>query len=373
MQITVDRKFLQTAIDSVNSAVEDSAEDIHSHFLFRVRDGKGDLLASNGTRVFAGTQLECEMDEESGMFSVKAWRVRQLLKSLKDEKIIFNVEGGTVTVPDPRGEVTYSSLDPSSFPFWDQQFEDAKSIGKIQASRLYDAFGYTKNFVSDRENQMPALAAMEARDGSLWATDQIAVSRVSVEGLEESGLSLHRNDVGKVMSFLQAKGSDEIEIREHDRCTLFVREDGGVLGVTRWQYTFPNLKVAKDAPVLCTFEVNAEELKRQISFLVSAAQKNDPRLTFKFDQDAQQVVLEMDSAFAGKVGRTTLDLVSGDKMDVFPEKGFTLNHNYVAKIMGHFGEETLKIGVNWTAKNGWVVFSHERNEDDYLTVVVWLK
>jgi len=375
MQITVDREILQSAIDSVNAAVEDSAEDIHSHFLFRVREGKGDILASNGTRVFAGVLVNdgFECDTDSGMFSVKAWRIRQLLKSMKSEKVTFKVDGFNITVPDSRGEVTYSSLDPSSFPFWDQQFEDAKLVAKITASRLQAAFGYTKNFISDRENQTPALAAMEAREGALWATDQVAVSMVSVKGMEESGLSIHRNDVGKVMNFLQANASDEVEVREHDRCTLFVRADGGVLGVTRWQYAFPALKLQKDGPVKCSFTVDAEELKRQINFLTSAAKKNDPRITFKYKQGEDALILEVASAFAGKVGRTTLDITAQDGMGEFPEAGFILNHGYTSKIMTHFGEESLNMGINWTNKNGWVVFRHKQEEDDYLTVVVWLK
>jgi len=372
MKITVSKESLENAINTVNSAVEDSAEDIHSHFLFRVRDGKGDVLASNGTRVFASASVDCEAEDDI-IFSVGAWRMRQLMKSTKDENITFLVDGSTVTVAMTQGEVTYSSLDPSGFPFWDQQFENAVPIGKIEGSRLHDALSYTKNFISDRENQMPALAAMEAREGSLWATDQVAVSLVTVKGLDESKLSIHRNDVGKVMSFLSSKGSEQVEVREHERCTLFVRDDGGVLGVTRWQYPFPVLKLQKDSPVKCEFEVNGDELKRLISFLISAAKKNDPKVTFKYDRTAAKIVLEMDSAFAGKVGRTSMGIVSSKGMDEFPEDGFALNFTYITKIMSQFSEDTLTFGVSWTNKNGYVRFRHDHNGDDYLTVVVWLK
>ena len=182
---------------------------------------------------------------------------------------------------------------------------------------------------------------------------------------------LHKNDAGKVGSFLSNVGDGVVEIREHERCALFVTQDGGVLGVTRWQYDFPSLKVGH--AVKCEFEVDAGELKRQISFLTSAGKKGDPRLTFKYDTDTGLLALEVDSAFASKVGRTTLELVSQDGMDKFPANGFTLNYTYVNKIQSHFGNESLKMGVNWTDRNGWVIFQNERGDDGYLTVVVWLK
>lgn len=379
MKIKVAKGDLESAIQVATIGVGGGEDDnLSTHYLFRNRDGKVELLASNGQRLLASAQVvaaEITDADDGAAFTVAGWRLRQWLGAVGDEVLTLEFKDGIVRASAARGSIRFGSLNPKDFPFWDDTLKAAKSVAKIPSARLSNVLAYCRNFVSAEENRSPQMAATECRQGTFNATDAVSVSLVTVPGLEDSSMRVHGKDAAAVISFLGLKGSDEVEILEHDRCLFLRRGDGSLLGVSRWMHDFPNLKLDKNEQDRCWFSVSTEDLTSAMRFLSASAVKGDMNLHFRFDNG--KMVLSMTSASgAGDQDEQAIQCIEHENMDLLANEGYTefvLSKKYVEIIAAQFGQDTLKFGVSWTKRNGYVRFRHERDGDDYLTIVVWAR
>jgi DNA polymerase III sliding clamp (beta) subunit (PCNA family) len=375
MKITISKRDLESVIQVAAICVS-SSEDLSGHFLFRVADGKVEVLACNG-RLFAGGPLNCQHEGADGeAFTVESWRLRKWLGAVGDVAITLESEEALVTATSPRGSVKWSSLDPNKFPFWDDIVAKSKEITSIEASRLHSALSYVKQFTSE-ESSMPHLALTEIRsprDGApsaLYATDQVGVAVVQIAGMENSTLRVHGQDIAPLLSFLAAKGPPEVTVREQDSCLIIKREDGFLFGVMRPNDSFPPLDMSNELAETTWWEVDTGDLEDVIRFLLPSAAKDDTRMKFRFDDKQQSVVASVVSA-SGGADELPVKTVGFEGMEHLPDKGFMLRHPYLTKIVNQFDESTLRFGIFMKGRGGWVRFQHEKDGDKYLTVVVWV-
>ncbi|MDB4278187.1 hypothetical protein N9917_01155 [Deltaproteobacteria bacterium] len=384
MKITISKRDLEASIQIASIGVSAASADLSGHFLFRLRDGKAEVLAYN-QRIFAGCPLTCQIEEgeDGDAFTVESWRLKQWLGAVADAALTLTADEATVTAQSPRGKVKWGSLDPNKFPYWDDILAGATEVADIDGERLHSAVAYAKQFVSPEENTAPHLAVTEIRQPtdkegndvgspSLYATDQVGVAVIHIDGMDGSRLRLHGKDTAAVLSFLALKGSDKVKVKEHDRCLFIERTDGAIFGVARPNSKFPSLNVEDNADPEVWWILDVEELEGAIKFLGTSAAKDDTRIRFSFDADKKSVVVAVSSASGGEDSLPVKTIDFGG-VDGLPDDGFLIRHPYLTKVTSQFASDTIRFDIFQKKKGGWVRFRHEKEGDKYLTVVVWVR
>jgi DNA polymerase III sliding clamp (beta) subunit (PCNA family) len=377
MKITISKRDLEDAIQVATIGVS-SGTDLSGHFLFRISGDKAEVLTYN-QRIFVGSPLTCQIDEgaDGDAFTVEGRKLRQWLGAVGDVAITLDGKDATVKATSPRGSVRWPSLDPNKFPFWDDILSASSEIAVIDTERLHAGLTYAKQFVSPEESTMPHLAVAEIRapkddaESALYATDQVGVAVVNIDGMESSKLRVHGKDIAALLSFLALKGSDKVEVWEHDRCLIVKRQDGSLFGVARPNNQFPPLDVAAEMDEKMWWEVDVADLESAIRFLVPSAAKDDTRMRLRFDAGQKSVIASVVSE-AGGEDELPIKTVGFDGVDQLPSGGFMLRHPYLTKITSQFENTTLRFSIFQKKKGGWVRFQHEKGGDKYLTVVVWV-
>lgn len=372
MKLKASKADLEATLRVAEIGIAGSGTDLSSHYLFRIHKGAVEVLSFN-QRICASATLKCEHEGEDGdAFTVEGWRLGKWLGGVGDAVAVEldQVSQSEIKVSDPKGSIDLSSLDPAKFPFWDGTFGEAKSVAKVASERLSMAFGYAKNFISDNDTTRPEISQAENLSGSLWATDKKAVTLITLPALEKSNLRIHGKDIASVTKFLGLKGTEEVEILEHDRAVFFLRGDGAMIGASRPVAQFPTLKVDREGDDAVQWMVRKDSLLHGIQRLSAAAERDNTRLKFSFDKVSGKVVLGVKTV-SGKENTFALDCIEQDNAETLPEEGFWLDYPYIQGIVNHFEGETVKFGINQRGKGGYVRFRHTSGEDEFLTVVVW--
>jgi hypothetical protein len=373
MKIQVAKSDLEGAIQVASIGIGSAGSDLTTHYLFRVNGDAVEVLTYN-QRVCSSCALKCKLEGEDGdAFTIEGWRLDRWMGAVGDVALTFSVDGSEVTMESPRSTIHVKSLDPSKFPFWDKTLAEAKAVTTVEGDRLASSLGYARHFISDKDTTRPEISQTEMMNGNLYATDKKAVTLITMDGFKDSGLRIHGKDVPAVLKFLSLKETEDVEILEHDRSVFIRRGDGALLGAARPIVNFPNLNVPPDGDDAAWWEITTEEMLTGVKALSASADKDNTRVRFSYDADNDKVVLSVNSS-SGKVDSYPIDCASQENADDLPETGFEIDYPYLADIVGHFGGDSLRFGINKSKKGkkgGYVRFKHGDDKDTYLTVVVW--
>jgi DNA polymerase III sliding clamp (beta) subunit (PCNA family) len=364
--ITAATRIVENAVAGGDDAT------LASHFLFHVADGSVTVLASNGKRLLASAPVTgATVEGDAGSFTVSAWRFSQLLNLSPEGPCTLDFDGSSTKVQIDGRTIRFASLDPASFPYWDKVLGEAKVTATIKAGVLFGALSYIKPFVSNLDTRQPALSATECRDGTMWATDSQSLATATVPGLKDCGIRIHYADIPPVNAFLGLDADADIIVREHPTTIFFVRSDGGVFGVSRWVHEFPKLKL--DSTTRASFTLTTENLRYAIRFLSVASAKDDDKLRFDFRDG--KVVLSVAAVAGGReeFEADTKAIVGVESMSEIGRSSFDVNSNHVTAILNTVTDETVTFGVNWTAKNGYILYRHAVDGGEYVGIVVWRK
>jgi hypothetical protein len=400
MKIEVAKQDLEAALGVVSIAASASGTDITTHFIFRYKEDLNvvEVLANNN-RLGASMPMICNtnIDSDVQAFTVESWRLKQWISAVQDAALTLELVEGQVKATSPTGSVKFPSLDPKLFPYWDETFEATEPGVKVQAKRLNAALVHTRLFISDKDTTTPQYAVTEVKEESLLSSDKAALAVVTLQDKEfsqekdaegndvdvvttvpvltESHLRLHGKDLGHVLSFLSSCGDDPVEIREHDKATFFIREDGGALTVGRPVHAFPDITLDKKPDDPHWWTVKTDDLRSAVKVLVASAAREDHKLNFRMEKE--MVGLSMNSV-SGDRSTLHLEALEHGSMDPdampkneegeledlvpMPEEGFNISYPYLLKLLGQYKSETIRFGR----------FREERGGDDYLTLLVWL-
>lgn len=372
MNIRVNSSDLDNALKVVRVTVGTSS-DIASHYVFRSQGERLEVLSYDG-RTFSSCFVPHTSTVGEVSFTVEARRIHVLLDNVGANQSLDLAygEGGEVTVKASRGKVTFSSLDPSLFPYWDDVLSGAKVTAKIETDRLHSAFSNARQFIYDQESKNPALCVAEFRNGVLHSTDQMAVSLVKMSGMEDCKLRVFVKDLPNLLSFLATAKGEDVEILESDRASFVRRKDGAVFGETLFAHRFPDINVDWNLEDDQSWDLFQEELLAGIGFLQSGAKLDEPRV--RFHREGNQVNLSM-TAVSGKLLPLTVPLVDFKQKDggVTEMPVFAITDAYVSKMLNGNGNTKIRLGVSKKGAGGWVRVRDDRGPDTYLTTVAWLK
>lgn len=350
-----------------------TSSDIASHYVFRTSGGKLEVLSYDG-RTFSSCFVTNTAIVGEVSFTVEARRIHVLLDNVGPNQSldVSPVEGGEVTVKAARGKVTFSSLDPSLFPYWDEVLSNATVTAAVSADRLHAALSHARQFIFDQEAKAPHLCVAEFRNGVLHSTDQMAVSLVRMPGMEACKLRVFVKDLPNVLSFLSTAKGDDVEILESDRASFVRRKDGAVFGETVFAHRFPDINVDWNLEDDQSWDLFQEELRAGIGFLQSGAKLDEPRV--RFQRQDKEVSLSMTSV-SGKPLPLTIPLVEFKQKDggVTEMPVFAITDTYVGKMLNGNTNTKVRLGVSKKGAGGWVRVRDDRGTDTYLTTVAWLK
>lgn len=396
MKIEVAKRDLESALQVVAIGAASTGSDLTTHFVFRAKEGKVEVLSNNG-RLGASAPFIATVEDE-GSFTVESWRLNKWVTAVQDGVLTLeDKEDKSIVATGPKGSVKFSSLDPGSFPYWDDQFSETEEGIRIEAKRVHAALSHVKMFISDKETTTPQLAVTEVVGASLQATDKGALAvttlrrastRTDDEGnevkeykpeLKGSNLRIHGKDLSHVLSFLSTCGDEAVELREHDRCLFLIREDGALLNVGRPRHAFPELdledQLAKDPH---WWEVKTSDLKSGILTLVASAAREERRMQLNFVHG--EVTMQMAAASGSKNTLRLEALTAGSVEDAveMPAEGFEIAYPYLLSLLSQYKGETLVFGLNPQLNDkgkpcgGWTKFREVRGDDEFLTLLVWV-
>ena len=380
LTIKVAKSDLDDALQVTSGSLSSSGSDISTHFLFRANptgDAKKQAeILTCSHRLFSSCPFVCTLEKEDGdpeAFTIEGARLKEWLGSLGDVSITFEFDGASIKASVPRGYQTFQSLDPSTFPYWDDTLKKVEETSKIAADRLHAALSYIQPFISDNEAKRPDLCVCEVRDEYLIGTTGRAASFLKIKGLETSTLRLHRQAVPKVLSFLATIKEHPVTVLEHKRLVVFRRDDGAVFGEGRFQDALPKLKPpqGEDHHV---WELPRVDVLSGIPFLRSGASKED--LTVRFSRATATGPVQM--SMRNTSGReTTLDIPcttseSTKDATAIPDDGLTLSCDALESVLkASLFEDRIPFGITIKSDtSGYIRFTEQRNDDEYMTVLL---
>jgi len=397
MKIEVAKRDLETALQVVSIGAASTGSDLTTHFVFRTKEDTVEVLSNNG-RLGASAPFIARV-EGGGSFTVESWRLNKWVAAVEDAALTLEHDDAnkTVVATSPKGSVKFQSLDPSAFPYWDDQFGETEEGIKIAAKRFQAALSHVKMFISDKDTTNPTLAVTEIINNSLQATDKGALAVVTLqrdatttneEGeettkyvpeMEGSNLRIHGKDLSQVLSFLSTCGDEPVELREHERCLFLIREDGSVLNIGRPRHAFPELGLDdqnQNDPHWWTLKT--QDLKSAIGTLAASAPREERRITFNFADN--MVSMRMTSASGSKnlLHLEPLDNGSSKDANEMPEDGFEIAYPYLLSLLSQHKGDTIAFGLHpqiddkGKHRGGWTRFRETREGDDFLTLLVWL-
>lgn len=386
MKIEVAKSDLENALEVPRIAVG-SGDDITSHYLFRIRGDRVEIL-THSLRVFGFSRIQGTKHEgeDGDAFTVDSWRLDKWLGGMKPGKpLILETAGdGVVTVKGGRSKLRLRSLDPKRFRYWDGLYDSAEVVGEVAPSSLARALTYARWFISDDDTSKPELCQVESVNGVLWATDRRALTSVEMPRLPSLAFRAKGQDVPTLIKFLSEKRTEDelsVEIRQAERsfeegggaCAFFHRPDGSYLGVTRPTAAFPTLNLDRESEDQAILKLNREEFNEAINVLLAGAPKGHSTVTFT-NHHEKGVSLQMPCEAGDSVTFPLqhVTLTNGDAWTT----NFTIDYAYLKGMADTFKLTDVELGINKRGRGGYVSFRYDDEEEDgkgnrYFTAIVW--
>lgn len=396
MKISVNKRDLYAALQVVSNSMSGTDLELSSQFVFRPLAGstdKAEVLTFAG-RLFSSCPFQATVEGLEGdpdqAFTVEGARLKQWLRSVSDAPLEFHSDPDTkvVTAVAPKGSQEFKSLDPKAFPYWDDLLDEVEITASLEAGRLTQALEFARLFMADTkmESTGPQFCVTEVRGGAFLSNDKRAGSMALVAGLEKCGIRVFTGDMGGILKFLGTLPSDSmVEILEHSKGFLFRRADGAVFGETKYMAAFPAMRLPMELDDQWWWGLPKDELRTAIPFLLAGASREDNRLYFSRPDNKGPVILGMVS-MTGKLKTLEIKpLDSGQHLIPDPEDAeseieaseatpeFQLSVTCLQKVISSSNRDAIRFGVSQRKGSGFVRFREDREGDQFLTVMAWLR
>lgn len=371
MKVLLTKKDLEAALNVVSSTLA-STDDIFSHVLFRAKEQLHLLTCSN--RVYSMCPVTTSSFDE-GSFTVEGWRLKSWLTAIPDGFISLDYNAGVVKATCAKGTQSFPSLDPESFPVWDDIYTSSAKKGEAPAKAFKKAFDLARSFVDTNEGNPLAICAVEYQDGLLRGTDRKSLVLLEVPGLSECTFRVHTKDIGALVSFLGHSGESLIEVLEHERAFFLRNSNGAVFGEARHLIEFPVIKFDLSSKDNLNWEISRQDLVDAITFLGAGAPKD--HTTIRFARTAEGVSLTM-PAMSG--GETSLDVKiyeetkNDEELSAKIGLGFSLCKSYVEKLLSlKKGSDSFQMGLSSRGNSGAGLARFQIHDSDVKAniILVW--
>jgi DNA polymerase III sliding clamp (beta) subunit (PCNA family) len=395
MKIVVSKNDLKEALNLAQNVLGSSA-DITSHFVFEIDDKKNvSILSCEPPRLFSKVPLTGSTAEGEGQFTVDGKRLLLAVSNIADtETLTFTESSGTVKLSTAKGTLTFSSLDPSSFPSWLSQYAEAKEVKKIASELLHEGLNAVKNFISVDETRRPELCQASIKDGLLYATDSFSMCLVRNPVFADFELKVHFKDYPALLKFLKTHQGYDVTLSETDKAYFFTAE-GSLLGLMKTPFTpfkIPgNYAQSFDWTPRRVWILDKQDLLQSINFLGAGADKNDFIMAFEHPEGSMtDPTLSMDSSNSNDplVVSIKQAIPETEALD-FPMKmyfdslkaedkkedvaKFKFNFLYLKKAIENLGNEVV-LGSSKEGNYGYMLLREKTALDtDVVSIIAWVR
>lgn len=378
MKVVISKSDLEKALQVTNNTVASGAVDISTHFVFRyTEEDKLEILSYSGrlfSSAFCNGATVTDTDDHKS-FTIEAKRLNLWLSAVGDCALTFTFDGSVTKAKSPMGSQTFRSLDPTAFPYWDDVVGNAKETAKVPANFMKQALAHLKRFISTDDTQRPSFCVTEAREGVLLAASTGLFSAVGIQDFsEDNKLRANGKNVGAIVSYLNLFDDGLIAIHEHTNFVLYRGTDGSMLGESRDNHSFPNVKIGLDDPTDHQWLIDVGDLKNAMVFLKAGAPHEDYKVKFKHKDDN---TIKIGMSVAGPDGGDTfIDLstysqVSSD--DVEEIDSFTLNYKHLDMVLSTMKDDRINLGITKKNTSGLVRLDSTVDGNRYVSMLTWLK
>jgi len=375
MQFTVAKRDLEHVLNIVSNTVGNTT-DIYSHLVFQLTEDKtGVRVLSSDGRIFSSSPLNCSVsDDTHSAFTIEAKRLKGKsgwLGAVSDAALTFDFDGKIVKATSPRGSISFRSLDPNDFPFWDSALEGTKPTAKMDAGKLASVLNYSKDFVSEDSAVRPQFCVVEVKDGELFSACSSQMSIIRVPELLESSLRIHGKNLKSHIAFLNTIDYD-VEIWESDKLVVMKVADGSVFGEMRFRMGFPDLPDSRKIAPDHHWVLPVEDIVQNVKFLIPCANPKDTGVIFSF-VDENTVMMGMRSE-TGKMETLSLKLKCDPSSELYEGKDFKLPYPILLKVLESLDTDDVRVDINAVKgkKGGLVQFNFDQNGDAYQATIPWL-
>ncbi len=302
MKIIVSKNDLRKSLNLAQNVLG-SSFDITSHFIFSLEDGVVKILSCEPPRLFSSVVLDGSKIEGNGQFTIDGKKLLQVVNATNDDDVLtITYNSGVVKIKTSLGTLSFSSLDPKTFPSWLDFYAQAQQIKVIDTTTLSEALNAVKPFISVDETRRPELCqAVILNSGDCYATDAFSICMVQADALKDFTLKVHFKDYPALIKFLKTYTGYDVTIKETDKSVFFECFDGGLLGIMK--SPFEPFKVPNDYFSAFTWTprrawvFSKESINQAINYLSAGADKGDLVMTFEHDENSlSEPILKMDSA-----------------------------------------------------------------------------
>lgn len=396
MKIVVSKNDLKVALNLAQNVLGTSA-DITSHFIFEIdQDQKVSILSCEPPRLFSKIPLTGANVEGEGQFTIDGKRLLTAVSNIDDsETLTFTENQGTVKLATTKGTLTFSSLDPSTFPSWLTQYAESTLLKTLTTDLLHEGLNAVKNFISTDETRRPELCQASVKDGLLYATDGFSMCMVQNAVFADFELKVHFKDYPALLKFLKAHTGYDVTINETDKAYFFT-SDGSLLGMMKTPFTsfkIPgNYAQAFSWTPRRVWILDKPDLLKSINFLGAGADKNDFIMTFEHSESSlsQLPTLSMDSSNSNDALVVSVNqaIPETEALD-FPMKmyfdsakaenkgddieKFKFNYLYLKKAIENLGNEIV-LGTSKEGNHGYILLREKTALDtDIVSIIAWVR
>lgn len=374
MKLTFAKSDLEQALKVPSLTVGTEEGEISSQFIFREKEGDIQILSYSGP-VFSSSRLVCQSElSDFSSFTIPSKRLRLWLSAVEDASLSFTFDGVKVKATCPRGTVIFQSMDPSGFPYWDKDLKKAKEVAEVSSQALKDIVTYARLFVSENETQEPRLCSMQFSNGCLYATNDASGVEISMEGMEKCSSRLRGKHTTLLSRFLSL--CENVKIFEHTNGSIFIADNGSVLGEEKISHEFPKLVLSEAIQVPKNYWVfNKSEMLSCIKILSASVDWREDlkdRLVLRKVKD--EILLSMQST-AGQEVELKIPCIEQDKDEEAPEiplKGFPISAKSMSKILPQVWGEEVKVGLAERSPGGFLSIEEIGDKVKRLTVLGWI-
>lgn len=289
MIISTTRQDLQNTLAVVSLTVN-SAEgvDLASQYVFRVKDGKVEVLAFNKNRLSSISPLQVskvDPPNSDTTFTVEGARFSKWLSAIPEADITLTVsETAVSTLVDGLDSVMeFRSFEPTHYPYWDDDISSAKELLKADPKRFSAILSHIRSFARvDHDTTQTDLTVAEVQKGTFNASDAESATMVDSPLFKDVALRIHASAFGALVKFLSTfNEEDELVVSKAPHMTFYRRPDGAVFGESEFKTALRDVKVDKSKDPTFWWELSKSDLLQGLRLLSVGAEKTENRLTLE--------------------------------------------------------------------------------------------
>ena len=261
MKTLVDRKLFLAALDIIGTVVAGDEERFGSVVVFRVRDGRLVLGATDSvtfveTEVLA-SEVEAGAGDPNAAMAIHD-KVKRVVTNADSDKLELSYDSGEVRiVTGDGGDVSFDSVTLQSYPWFDEAIESSTSSGTCLSSDLHATLTFLRPFVATKaadlnftvaESRVVKVAGVETK--VVLATDKMRLAvwnnpRLSID------LRVPHDQAPRLVTILgKREPTASVDVRDGKNHAVFqivgpeaqAGADGAVIPASRVKTTFGFLK-----------------------------------------------------------------------------------------------------------------------------------